>query len=117
MGNERKHVGAIDYFCRLTHEMTERWWDFGSRARFDLPRQSRAPSPECKYAQNIYGISFYDSIAVIERKARCRNRCEFGESDWISEPLRAPISGRRLLLPVEEVSYADRGEQTPERDT
>jgi methyltransferase family protein len=61
-------MGAIDYFCALTRLMMERWWDESSRSRFNIPRHERTPVESGEHARDIYSMSFFDSLVVVEKR-------------------------------------------------
>ncbi len=70
IGSTKIRGGFLDYAPALIRSQMEFWWSPDSDTRSKQPRESRPPLDLGTHAKEIYAISFYDSLVVIEKRAR-----------------------------------------------
>jgi hypothetical protein len=69
IGSTKVRGGFLDYAPLLIRSQMEFWWSPDSAPRSSQPRENRSPLDLGRHAKEIYAISFFDSMVVIEKRA------------------------------------------------
>ena len=70
IGSNKVRGGFLDFAPALIRSQMEFWWSPESAARSMQPRENRPPLDLNRHAKDIYAISFFDSMVVIEKRAK-----------------------------------------------
>lgn len=70
IGSTTVRGGFLDFAPALLRSQMEFWWSPDSGARSLQPREDRPSLDLGTHAKEIYAMSFYDSLLVIEKSAR-----------------------------------------------
>ena len=70
IGSTTVRGGFLDFAAVLIRSQMEFWWSLDSFARASLPRETRPHADLGPHAKEIYAISFYNSVVVIEKRVK-----------------------------------------------